>query len=460
MQEFVKARSEATHRAMIRGSSLEYRAICENFPVFNTQGEALASISTFTYERTDIEGAETRPVLFFWNGGPGCSSVYLHMGLLGPTKIKFGNGTDFSVTAPVECIENENCPLDLCDIVAVDPAETGFSRFLSDESRSLLYTTDGDADSMVSVIRQWLTAHRRWNSPIYLLGESYGTIRAAQVAERINTGGAFSAGLHISGVILLGPAIGFGEKPLPIYDAVLNLPSNAAAQWYWHPEGKGSLEDFVQACDNFCYSEYLPALALGGKLPEAQKQAVAEKLHRFTGLPVEKLLADKLVVDTYDFSAHRFADEGKSVGLYDARLSAPAGELSRYDFSMDAGNQIYAAFIIALNSVLRERFGIESTEEYRHADAAADPAWNWKPTVETPKALENAMQRNQSMKLMFGVGHYDMLCTGGLARYICNHYNLPAGRTEIQYYESGHMPYLGDDLAKQVLEDVRALILR
>lgn len=175
---------------------------------------------------------------------------------------------------------------------------------------------------------------------------------------------------------------------------------------------------------------------------------------------MEKLLHDKLVVDTYDFSAHRFADEGRSVGLYDARLSAPVANAASYDFSLDAGNQVYAAFVVALNSLLPEEFDIDPTEEYRHADNAAEGKWNWTPTADTPKALENAMQRNQHLKVMFGVGHYDMLCTGGLARYICNHYDLPENRTQIRYYASGHMPYLGDTLAAQVLADIRSLILQ
>lgn len=457
MQEFVKVRSEASHQTTIGGAQLDYQAVCESFPFSNAQSEPLASIFTFSYVRSDADTVG-RPILFFWNGGPGCASVYLHMGLLGPKKIKFGNGVNLSITAPVELEDNANCLLDICDIVAVDPVGTGFSRFLTEDGKASLYSTDGDADCMVSVIRQWLTAHRRWNSPIYLLGESYGTIRNAQVAERINTGGPFSAGLHISGIVLLGPAIGYGEEPLPIYPSVLNLPSNAAAHWYRHPEGKGSLDEFVQKCDEFCYNEYLPALALGSRLSEDKKLLIANKLNAFTGLSVKKLIMDKLVVDTYDFSARRFANEGKSVGLYDARLSAPVSEASRYDFSLDAGNQIYAAFIVALNSILRECFNLDFSEEYRHVDPDAEPAWNWKPTVDTPRALENAMQRNQNLRLMFGVGHYDMLCTGGLARYICNHYNLPSDRTQVRYYESGHMPYLGDALAAQVLGDIRKLI--
>lgn len=460
MKEFVKVRTEAAHCTHIKGQDVAYRAICENFPFFDAQGQPMASISTFTYMRSDIESTVGRPVLFFWNGGPGCASLYLHMGLLGPSKIHFGDGVSFAVTAPIELMENEDCLLDICDIVAVDPVNTGFSRFLSDEGKAFLYSTDGDADCMISIIRQWLATHRRWNSPLYLLGESYGTIRGAQVAERINTGSTFSAGLHISGLILLGPAIGYGEVPLPIYPSVLNLPSNAAAQWYWHREGKGSLEEFLQECDDFCYREYLYALAEGSRLPAERKQEIAEKLNRFTGLPVKKLLQDALVVDTYDFSAHRFAEEGRSVGLYDARLSAPTANAASYDFSLDAGNQVYAAFVVALNSLLPEEFNIDFAEEYRHADTLAESKWNWTPTMDTPKALENAMQRNQHLKLMFGVGQYDMLCTGGLTRYICNHYNLPRNRTQIRYYTSGHMPYLGDTLAAQVLADIRQLILQ
>jgi len=299
MSEFKKELYLKDGTVLIKGVEIPYTATSENFPVINENGEVDATMFTISYERSDLKDYSGRPVLFAWNGGPGCGSLFVHMGLLSPMRIKCGQGPDMPQTAPFELINNDNCLLDTCDIVCVDAIGTGYARLLNSEKKNIYCSTDKDVAVFVNCIRAWLTAHKRWNSPIYIMGESYGTIRNAMIADAMfysyNIDGV-GGPLHVNGIIMLGSALNHGQEPFPIPNEILNLPSIAAANWYWHPEGKGTLEEFVNDCDQFCYDEYLQALALGNRLADDKCVEIAEKLSYYTGYSVEKLLNDKLKI--------------------------------------------------------------------------------------------------------------------------------------------------------------------
>ena len=463
---YEKKQYRMTGTVSIRGQETPYEGYAENFPIRDAAGNVDADMFCFSYLRTDPETTAGRPVLFAWNGGPGCGSLFVHMGLLSPMRVRCGEGHDLPQTAPFELIENENCLLDICDMVAVDAIGTGYARLYSQEKKAEYCTTEKDAECFIRCIRAWLTAHDRWNSPIYIMGESFGTIRNAMVAEGMfysPTADAAGGPLHLSGVIMLGSALDYGQDAFPIPKAVLNLPSIAAANWYWHPEGKGDLKTYIGECERFCYDDYVRALALGDRLEASERQRIAERLSEYTGYPVEKLLADRLNVDVFQYPAKGMAEEGRSIGIYDARFSlGKVADPENYSFFSDDASNAFSmpVFTAGYNGVWRKAFGIQSDEEYVEIWNGAEQAWNFKTKQSPIKALENAMHRNPKLKVMFGMGYYDLLTTIGWVHYLVSHYDLPKEQVTLNYYESGHMPYLGDRQAMQLEEDIRAFIAR
>ncbi|MCF0137305.1 MAG: hypothetical protein HUJ66_02960 [Oscillospiraceae bacterium] len=463
MDIYQKRKYSSDGLVIVKGTEIPYRSTVESFPVKGDSGDIDASMFTFSYERSD-SADESRPVLFAWNGGPGCGSLYVHMGLLSPKKIKCGEGPDMPQTAPVELINNDNCLLDTCDVVAIDAIGTGYARLYNQEAKSVYCSTQRDAEVFVSCIRQWLTEHKRWNSPVYIMGESYGTIRNAMVADAaFYSSGIDGAGtpFHISGIINLGSALNYGQKDFPVPDAVLNLPSIAAAVWYRHPEGKGDLEDFIRECGEFCNTEYVQALTLGKRMPDADRIKIAEKLSRYTGYSIEKLMEDGLNVDIFKFPARGMASDGISIGIYDARYSlGKIRNTESYDyFSDDASNAVYMpAFSIGYQGIWKDVLGIDTDEEYLEIWNGAERIWDYKTRTSPITLLEKAMHRNPKLKVMFGMGYYDMLTTMGWVHYLVSHFDLPDDRVYLNYYEAGHMPYLGDKQAYQLEEDIKRFI--
>lgn len=464
MSEYTKQCYTAHGTVTVNGMVIPYTAVSEDFPIVGADGQVDATMFTISYERNDIADPTGRPVLFAWNGGPGAASMYVHMGLLSPMRVQCGDGTDLPCTAPFSLVNNDNCLLDTCDIVSMDAIGTGYARLLRQEAKATYCSTQCDAEVFALCIRQWLTAHSRWNSPIYIMGESYGTIRTAMVAEALFYSKCIDAAgtpLHASGIINLGSALNYGQEPFPIPDAVLNLPSIAAANWYWHPEGKGTLAEHVAACEKFCYDTYAQALALGSRLPESQRIAVAEQLSKYTGLSVDKLLKDNLNVDIFKYPAEGMMHENRSIGIYDARFSRGRFKHpEKYDFfSDDASNaQIMPAFSGAFHGIWEKKLGICSDEDYAAIWNGAETAWNFKTDRSPIVALESAMHRNPGMKVMFGMGYYDMLTTMGWVHYLVSHYDLPKERVSLRYYEAGHMPYIGDQQAAKLQADIKAFI--
>lgn len=462
-EEFAKRSYCAEGRARIRGSEIPYSAVSENFPIRGKDGTVDAEMFTFGYERSDVEDYSGRPVLFAWNGGPGCGSVFVHLGLLAPMIVDTGSGPDMNMTPPFRLIENENCLLDVCDLVAVDAIGTGYSRMLNPERQKDYFCTEGDAVAFIQCIRGWLDAHNRWNSPVYIMGESYGTIRNALVADYAfyhNVGFSSGAPIHLAGVIMVGTALDYGQTPFPIPSAVLTLPTIAATHWYWREGEKGSIEDFVAECEDFAMHDYLVALAAGSSLDEAERRHVAERLSYFTGYSAETLLKNKLEVGYWDFGASEETTQGKNIGLYDSRIAfEPVPYKTERDiFGDDPSNQVICpAFTALYNGVWKRELNIDGEGEYIEFAGASD-SWDLKTKIHPAESLEKAMYRNPAMKLMFCVGYYDLLCTLGWVRYLVNHYALPKERTSVKCYEAGHMTYIGAEPARKMLDDMRRFL--
>ncbi len=448
---------------IIHGQEIFYRATTEEFPFYSEMGEKEATIYTFSYERTNFEKDARRPVLFAFNGGPGVSSAMVHIGALAPERVKMGDATELSILPPYEMEPNGGCILDICDIVVIDAIGTGYSRLLMKAAAKKYFGTINDCSSFVKVISNWLTVHDRWNSPVYLLGESYGTIRNAVLSEMLSADLETGCScINLSGIVMLGSAFDHGQRPYPVDTPVLNFSSIAATYWY-HNHREETLpekEAFLKEANTFAYDEYLPALALGSRLSNERKEHIKERLSYFTGLDGDTLEDLSLRVDTYTYPNYAMADKQKVVGRYDGRFVADMPKSRKGESEEDPGFAVFMAAVHhCFNGIWKKKLNIDMNEEYRSMCNIAD-GWDFttpKPVVES---LAKAMKRIPSMKLMLGVGYYDMLTTPGFSEYTLAAFDLPKSRTIVQKFEAGHMPYLGSaecDVFGQKLREFIAL---
>ncbi len=448
----------------LSGEKVRFHVVTDKIIFYDNAGEAEATAHTIAYLRTD-KTEKSRPVLFAYNGGPGSSSSTIHIGALAPWRVKIEGNCASSFVPPFEMEENPDTVLDICDIVLIDPVGCGYSRLLKEDAADKYYSSEGDAVEIVQIISKWITVHNRWNSPLYIMGESYGTIRNALVAEKLfyneNPGLCSCNLLHLSGIIMLGTALDHGQTPFPVDSAVLNFTSIAATYWLHHQEGRGALKDFIEEASEFAYREYLPALALGRRISEEEKEHVIEKLQYFTGLDKQMLEETQLRVETAVYPLIGMKKEGFRVSRYDGRFKMDAmQDISDYDmFGDDAiSAMIMPALNHCFNAELKAKLGIETDELYDMMCLAASERWNFKTSKPPVKSLENAMRKNPQLKLMFATGYYDMVTTLGYTEYLANKFDLPEHRVKFEAYESGHMPYLGTEPAAKFGRDLHDFI--
>lgn len=448
----------------LRQERVMYQAVTEEMTFFDDHGEAEATAWTIAYERTNCE-RNGRPVLFAYNGGPGAASAVVHLGALAPERVKMGDAVSMDIMPPFQMEANPDTILDICDIVLIDPVGCGYSRLLKEEAASRYYGSDADAIATIQIMNKWLNVHKRWNTPVFIMGESYGTIRNALVADKIfynESSRLCNCNVfHLSGVIMLGTALDHGQTPFPVDTAVLNFTSIAATYWLHHREGKPELEAFVAEASEFAYREYLPALALGSRLGEAEKDRILQRLQYFTGLERETLLQAKLRVETSTYPLIGMKKEGYRVSRYDGRFKMAAMEdISNYDmFGDDAISAlVMPAFTHCFNGIWKEKLGIDTDEIYEPLSNSAGENWNFR-TIKAPvKCLENAMKRNPKLQVMFGTGYFDMVTTLGYTEYLAAAHDLPSDRVKFEAYRSGHMPYLGEEPAAKLGQDLRDFI--
>lgn len=447
----------------IRGKKVHYVATLEEFPLYSDTGEKEANIFTISYERTEVEENDCRPILFAYNGGPGCSSIMVNLGGLAPERVKMGEATSMQLIPPFETEANKECILDICDIVTIDAIGTGYSRLINKDAASKYYNTTGDSASFVNVICRWLTTHDKWNRPIYLMGESYGTIRSAMLADMLifdNTAGINY--LNVSGIISLGSAFDHGQKPYPIDTPILNFTSIAASYWY-HNHEKSNLPDretFLSEADAFAYASYLPALALGNRLDSTRRSFIKERLVYFTGLDDETLESLNLRVDTYTYPMYAMAKEGKFLGRYDGRFIGNMSDPKKFDpFRDDPGAAVLmTAAAHCFHGIWKKKLGVDIEEDYRLMSMEAAPFWSFATEIPPIEKLAKAMKSVPDMKLMLGVGYYDMLTTPGFTEYTAACFDLPADRVRIEKFDAGHMPYLGSAECDRFGEALRRFI--
>lgn len=438
----------------IAGKKIDYQVTTAKLVLEKDDGSPRASVFHVSYLKKNAGDLSKRPVLFAFNGGPGSSAVWLHLGTLGPKRVELpGDGTT-APKPPAKVIPNEFSILDVADLVFVDPVTTGYSRIEKDGKPEEFHGVEGDVESLSDFIRRWVTENDRWNSPKYLLGESYGGIRVSGLAAQLQS----RYGMSLNGVVLLSSLLDFRTlSPSQGNDLAYQvfLPVYASVA-HFHGKLEGDRDALVKQAQEFAAGEYAQALHAGNLLDPEKKQRIAGKLAALTSLPAELILECGLRVDPTRFRGELLRKEGKVLGRFDARVAWPSTDLSspipEYDpsFSLALG-----AYSTAMLSYLGNDLGWKEDSPYEILTGKVQP---WKMGsgngyVNMAGKLATAMRDNPHLRILVMGGHADLATPpDGIAYSLSHMMELPENaRKNIVFtqYEAGHMFYLNPpDLAK------------
>ena len=427
------------------------------------------------------EAKGARPVTFIFNGGPGSATFWLHMGAFGPRRIV--TSTDaHTPAAPYSLVNNTSSLLDASDLVFIDAPGTGFSRIAGKDKEKTFYGVDQDAYAFSEFISQFLSKYARWNSPKYLFGESYGTPRAAVLVNLLEA----DRSIDFNGVILLSQILSFDLSPdrptgnpgvdLP-YATV--LPTYAATAWYHKklPGEHGNLEALLTEVEQFAMGDYARALAAGSDLPPNERSAIAEKLHQYTGLPVDYILKADLRIDGGEFRQTLRGAEGMATGRLDSRFSGPdldpLAQRADYDPQSSA---LSSAYVSAFNEYARRELHYGDGKSFRPS-LRTFGTWNFQHQLpgqgQVPVSsrqgtnvmpdLANAMKINPNLKVQLNAGYFDLATPFYQGVYEMHHLPMPTSlqaNIEYKFYESGHMVYAKDTSLKMLHDNVAGFIRR
>ena len=467
------------HSVQAGGRTIAYKATAGTLIIRDDKGKADASVFYVAYT-ADGENSTKRPVTFLYNGGPGSSSIWLHMGSFAPVRIVTAS-PESTAPAPYQLVPNADSLLDKSDLVFVDAIGTGFSKGLSkpdaskdareqakdkeENQNKRFWGTDQDIDAFGRFVIRYITVNNRWNSPKFLFGESYGTPRSAGLVHWLD-----EKGIACNGVVLLSSILNYGTRlPGQDNDYIGNLPTFAATAWYHGkvPNKPATLEPFLSEVREFARGEYAVALAKGQALPAQEQDAVAAKLNKYTGLSVVYLKEANLRVSPSRFRKELLRDERHTVGRYDGRFegidSDAAGENPESDASDTA---IRGAFTAAFNDyVVRELHWTSEVQYNVMAQAIQD--WDWKhktPGAQRPVPLPimvgdlgGTMRNNPHLKVLAANGYFDLATPFFATEYDLAHLDIDAKLRQnltITYYPSGHMVYLNLEALKQFKTDL------
>jgi carboxypeptidase C (cathepsin A) len=426
-------------------------------------------------------GGGPRPVTFFYNGGPGSSTMWLHLGAFGPRRII--TATDaHTPAAPYSLVNNAYSLLDATDMVFIDAPGTGFSRIAGTDKEKAFFGVDPDAYAFSEFITQFLTKYGRWNSPKYLFGESYGTPRSAVVVNQLEA----ERSIDLNGVILLSQILNFDLSPdrptgnpgidLPYQTA---LPTYAATAWYHHklPGEHASLDAFLAEVEQFAMGDYARALAAGSALSATDRATIAGKLHDYTGLPVDYILRADLRIDGGEFRKNLQGDGNLTTGRLDTRFSGPdldpLSQRAEYDPQASA---LGSAYVSAFNDYARRdlHYGMDKifkpsistfrTWNFAHAlPGQGDTPPSARQAANVMPDLANAMKLNPNLKIQLNAGYFDLATPFYQGIYEMHHLPIPdnlQSNIEYRFYESGHMVYAKDASLHQLHDNVADFIRR
>jgi len=465
--------SVTEHSIKLGGQTIAYKATASTTLLKNEKGEPTALLYSTAYTRTDVKELSQRPLAFLYNGGPGAASVWVHMGAYGPRRVASVD-VGGAIAPPYKIVDNSESLLDRADLVFIDPIGTGFSHAAGKAQDKDFWGVDQDMKSLAQFIHIYVSRNNRWNSPKFLIGESYGTFRSAALGNYLQS----HEGIYLNGIVLMSSVLNLGTisfNPGEDLTYVFYVPSYAASAWYQKilKDRPDNLETFLNEARRFASTEYAAALMKGDRLGEAEKSDMAKKLARFTGLSEDFLLKANLRVNLPQFMKELQRSKGLTTGRFDARYSGPTydmlGEYAEYD-PQDAFTT--GAFVAALNSYMRDELKFGQDKTYLPGSDEAGTQWDWKhhgpgenfgfpgsPNVEGD--LIQALLTNPRLQVEVENGLYDLATPFYATEYTMDHLLLPEklrGNIHLQYYGAGHMMYVRDEDRTKLKNNVASFI--
>jgi carboxypeptidase C (cathepsin A) len=463
------------HRAKIGRREIAYTVTCGTLVLKEeaekegkSEGEkARAKVFFIAYTLDDAADKSKRPVTFSFNGGPGSSSVWLHLGVLGPKRVAV-DAEGHAPAPPGRLVANEHSLLDVSDLVFIDPVGTGFSRMVEGEKMKEYHEYKRDLESVGEFIRLWVSRYGRWSSPKYLIGESYGTTRASGLSGHLLE----RYGMYLNGVMLVSCALDF--QTLSFDDAndlphVLFLPTYAATAWY-HKRlpadlQKKPLRKLLDEVEAFAATEYASALFQGARLPAKRRKELAARVARYTGLTAEYVERTELRVEIFRFCKELLRGKARTVGRLDSRYTGFDRDAAGEEFDFDpAIAEIFGAYAAAMNDYVRRDLRFEADLPYEiikpyYVD------WGWKDYankyVAVSETLRKSMTMNPHMRVLVASGYFDLATPHFGADYSLDHLGLaPELRKNISvtYYEAGHMMYVHKPSLEKLATELRRFV--
>ncbi len=428
--------------------------------------QAKAEISLTSYVVDTEPGAASRPVTFAFNGGPGSSSVWLHLGLLGPRRVVMGDAGAL-LPPPYALADNPESLLAVSDLVLIDPVSTGYSRAVKGSKPEPFHGFQGDIESIAELVRLWTSRHQRWLSPKFVLGESYGTLRGAALVERLQT----RYGMYVNGLVLVSSVLDLSsidfEKQRNDRAHALYLPTYAAIAHYHGKLGRGSLKKAVAAAEEYAARDYPWVLSQGDRLSAKDRATAVRTLARLTGLTEDYVDRADLRIEHWRFFGELLRDRRLTAGRLDGRFTGPAAsaiaESMDADPSMDAISGPYSA---AFNHYVRHELEYENDLTYEQISSTVHP-WSFKDfegrPIDVSPQLERAMRTNPHLKVHVAYGYYDGATPHYAAEDVIAHLQIPdelRANIEHAYYEAGHMMYVHEPSRLQQSKDLADFVRR
>ncbi|MGH8147458.1 MAG: S10 family peptidase [Rhodanobacteraceae bacterium] len=456
-----KQRESVTHASVaIDGQTIHYTATAGTILLRNKKNQPTGLMFYVAYTKDGVRNPQDRPVTFLYNGGPGASSNWLTMSGLGPYKVELPNGSP-TPPAPYSVVASHESILNATDLVFIDAMGTGYSHIVGKGKGKMFWGVDEDVKSFGQFIQRYITQNDRWNSPLFLYGESYGTTRSAGLAEYLQ-----QQGVSVNGVILQSSVLNyFDGSPGSDNGYIFNLPSYAAIAWYHDKIANkpASLSDFVEQARQFADGPYAQALRQGNALPKAQLDALAQKMHQFTGLPVEYLERANLRVSGAEFRKELMLPERQHLGRYDGRyLAADADAINSRSSFDPSDQQISPALNQGYQWYVHHVLKWKTDRSYVGLSFDAYKNWDWKHSApgryygkeqlpDVADDLAAAMRQNPYLRVLSENGYFDLATPFHGTEYDLSHVNLNAklrSHIEFAYFKSGHPIYVNPTALK------------
>ena len=455
---------QTKHSLKIAGQEIKYTATAGTILLKLEDGTPKASIFYVAYTKDDVSDPSQRPLTFSFNGGPGSASVWLHLGLFGPRRVQMGDAGAL-LPPPYKLVDNDVSLLDISDLVFIDPVSTGYSRAVPGEAPQQFHGVTPDLESVADFIRLYATRNKRWSSPKFLAGESYGTTRLSGYLQQ-------RYGMYLNGIVLISAILNFETAEFDTGNdlpCILYLPTYTAIAWYYKklpPDLQGGdVQKAVEESRKFAVGEYADALMTGDALPSARRAEIMQKVARLTGLSPDYIDRTNLRIEIQRFTKELLRSERRTIGRIDARFTGidrdAAGEHPEFDPSIAA---IIGPYSGMLNDYVRNDLKFDSDLPYEVLTGRVRP-WNYAPYenryVNVAETLRGAMTQNPFLHVFVAKGYYDLATPFFAADYTFDHLSLdPSLRRHLSgaYYEAGHMMYVHPPSLAKLKADIAQFI--